>query len=207
MKLQLSDRDLERFWSKTEWSGDCIVWTSQTRAEYGLFRYKGKIWGAHRFAYALEYDLDEALQVCHTCDNPSCVRSAHLFQGTAKVNSDDKMIKDRYGFTFSNEQVVAIRNSPVSNTMVRDLAEQYAVKPSLIKSVLSGESYGHLPGAIEVPPQFTGWILTAQQVKEIMLALEKPYWGIQAELAKKYGVKKAVISHINTGHVKYTDTL
>jgi hypothetical protein len=41
--------------------------------------------------------------------------------------------------------------------------------------------------------------LTAEQVKEIKMALLKPYFGIQTALANKYGVNNSLISQIKLG--------
>lgn len=206
MKIQLSAKDLDRFWSKTTWSGDCIIWTKLKRNEYGLFRYQGKIWSAHRFSFALENDLDPNLQVCHTCDNPPCVRGAHLFQGTAKVNSDDKLSKGRGSGILTNEQVNSLRQEPQTNTMVRDLSKKYGVSKSVIKMALTGETYSHLDSAINLPLQFKGWSLTPEQVAEILEELQSPYWGQQTALGQKYGVTKGTINHIARGRLNYTDT-
>lgn len=202
----LTMSDLERFWSKVnklEGKDACWLWTSQLRAGYGLFRYQGKIVSAHRFAYSLENKLDLNLQVCHSCDTPACVRPSHLFQGTARVNNNDKNTKDRHGFTLSNEQVLEMRSRPVTNTMVRDLADEFGVGRSLVKRALTGEAYSWVPNPIELPPQFTGYKLTAEDVAEILVELENAKWGTQTKLAKKYGVTRGTISHINTARVLY----
>ena len=42
-------------------------------------------------------------------------------------------------------------------------------------------------------------ILTPEQVKEIKIALQNPYWGINNDLAKKYKVHNSQISEIKLG--------
>src|SRR5690606_11382225 len=156
-------KDLERFWAKVDKTDTCWLWTSQTRSGYGLFRLGGKVVSAHRFSYSLVNNLDESLQVCHTCDVRACVNPEHLFQGTARVSSDNKINKDRHGFKLSSAQVADIRSREVSVTMCRDLSREFGVSPSEIKNILTGKTYAWLPGAKEIPPQFTGWKLTPEQ--------------------------------------------
>lgn len=51
---------------------------------------------AHRFAYELAHGpIPDGYLVCHTCDNPPCCNSAHLFLGTAKDNVQDCIRKNR----------------------------------------------------------------------------------------------------------------
>lgn len=40
-------------------------------------------------------NISKDMLVCHTCDNPGCVRPDHLFLGTAKDNMRDMAIKIR----------------------------------------------------------------------------------------------------------------
>ena len=99
------DRTIERFWARVnKRSGyiapymdtECWEWTGGSYRGYGRLQVNNKRWGAHRFAYTLAFgQIDDALLVCHRCDNPGCVRPDHLFAGTHSDNTRDMMEKGR----------------------------------------------------------------------------------------------------------------
>jgi HNH endonuclease len=76
----------------------CWEWTaSKFRDGYGQIKVNRKNKKAHRIAYELfKGPIPENMLVCHTCDNPGCVRPEHLFLGTALDNSHDMINKGRY---------------------------------------------------------------------------------------------------------------
>ena len=93
-----------RFWSKVDKHGptlvyalgSCWLWTGAVDKDgYGQTCHNGVQCKAHRVAWFLttgEWPKPFAL---HKCDNPSCVRFSHLFQGTPKDNTADMMKKKR----------------------------------------------------------------------------------------------------------------
>lgn len=78
------------FWDYVDKSGDCWVWTGSTNAKgYGWWSGGGRRGLAHRIALAEVSPEPDGMMACHHCDNPPCVRPAHLYWGTARTNAAD----------------------------------------------------------------------------------------------------------------------
>ena len=75
----------------------CLLWKGYRRSDgYGLVRVNGRYYRAHRFVFEKAYGpIPSGILVCHSCDTPACVKPKHLFLGTNKDNSNDKVRKGR----------------------------------------------------------------------------------------------------------------
>lgn len=89
---------LERLAFYTDKSGECWVWTGAKNPQgYGKLKVtNGPIKAAHRLAWEeVNGPIPEGKLVLHRCDNPACVRPAHLFVGTHADNHKDMIQKGR----------------------------------------------------------------------------------------------------------------
>jgi hypothetical protein len=95
---------LDKFWRKVNREGPihpklktrCWLWLAgKFPSGYGSYYINGHDRGAHRVAWYLVYGKWPAQFCLHKCDNPSCVRPSHLFNGTPKDNMRDKIMKGR----------------------------------------------------------------------------------------------------------------
>jgi len=80
-----------RFWSNVEKTQRCWIWRgTHTRKGYGLLAIGGTQYQAHRLAFGLRKQTPSIdLMILHNCDNPTCVRPAHLHEGDAKMNAHE----------------------------------------------------------------------------------------------------------------------
>lgn len=91
------EKRIERFESRIDKSGDCWIWQGRARqGGYGYLGWCGENERAHRVAWMIAHGpIPNGLCVCHTCDNPLCVRPSHLWLGTQLENNEDKVRKGR----------------------------------------------------------------------------------------------------------------
>ena len=127
---------------------NCWNWIASKCLGYGLIKIKGKMMRAHRFSY--EYfvgPLDSNLDICHRCNNPSCVNPEHLRQDTVSSNIIDCLYaKRRYGQILSVEEVIEIKKELKNyyRGQCKDLAHFYKVDIRIISNIKQGKRWSHV---------------------------------------------------------------
>lgn len=153
-------QEFERsFWSKViAGNNSCILWVgTKTDRGYGSMwhPFKKSMRPAHRVAFEIEKgEIEKGKEVCHKCDNPSCVNPNHLFVGSHTDNMVDMTNKGR-NVAFKGEsngssklteaQVLEIRGKyiPWKYGTIK-LSKEYGVSQPLIMGIVSGKTWKHV---------------------------------------------------------------
>lgn len=148
--MPLTDRFLS-FVNKTD---SCWLWTGAKDGDsYGMFWLDGKTVHASRVSYLIYVgEIGKGLQVCHSCDNPSCVRPEHLFIGTARDNARDREMKGRGAaqkrkgemnpcHKLTSEEVKKIRNLYENGQTQAILSVEFSVNQSEISRIVNNKRY------------------------------------------------------------------
>ena len=139
-----------RLYSRIQANGECWEWQGALNSKgYGCIAIHKVSQLAHRVSYELTYGaIPDNFQVCHHCDNPRCIRPAHLFTGTASDNMQDMARKGRHGRQkISRQHVVFWRNNfnPKIHSIPR-IAEGLGVRPETLRAALAGHTYKTVGG-------------------------------------------------------------
>ena len=127
----------------TRRTANCWEWIGgRNKKGYGIIGDRSTPSLAHRAVWELEHGkVPRGLFVLHRCDNPGCVRSDHLFLGTAKDNTDDMVAKGRQHTKLDDAIVKTIMGSSETGAA---LAAEYGVSGTLISRIRSGKAWRHL---------------------------------------------------------------
>lgn len=136
----------EKFWSLVDQTDGCWEWAGGRNGRgYGLFRSSLSTQLAHRYMAHLDGHDIEGLQVCHHCDNPSCVNPAHLFVGTAADNVVDMLNKGRFSHKqrkLTVEEAASIVDLYAAGGCTQtELALEYGVSQPLVSKLVNGKVY------------------------------------------------------------------
>lgn len=173
--------DVQRFWSRVRISDGCWEWQGHTTGRgYGSLRIDKHPVKTHRLSWFIHFGQPGDKLVCHTCDNPRCVRPDHLFLGTHPDNMGDMARKGRAARGESNgasrhpermpkgerhgnsklteDDVRYIRRTytPVGpgqrNPSLRYLADMFGLSVVHVRHIAIGKSWAHVTD-IEEPVQ------------------------------------------------------
>lgn len=185
--MTFDQKDVDRFWSKVDKNGPipdhcpeigpCWTWTSAKHKNgYGAFRLSKPKWVtayAHRLSWELHYgpvEVDSSgrtFDVCHHCDNRSCVRPEHMFVGSRSDNMRDMREKGRgacgekngskthpgcnpkgtrhWNSLLTEESATEVRVLHSKGLSYQALAEQFGVHPWTISDVVRRKTWKHVP--------------------------------------------------------------
>lgn len=109
----------------------CTGWTGgKDQSGYTMFWYEGRTIHGHRVVWEwANGPIPEGLVIRHTCDNPECVRLAHLRLGTMKANMQDALFRNRMPGTrkIPFDAVEQINDLRASGMLVKDIAKLFGV--------------------------------------------------------------------------------
>lgn len=137
---------------------NCWEWLGGKDGDgYGWIYHKRKNISAHRVAYRIFVGpLPDDKLVCHTCDNPNCVRPFHLFVGSNGDNAADMAQKGRSAFTGIRNPKNKLTEIEVLNIWdeyykqkkcygsKRLLATKYNTTPMQISNIVFARHWRHL---------------------------------------------------------------
>lgn len=159
----LTQAQIDNFWSKAAITANpdrCWEWKLYKRPNgYAYFSINRSDYGAHRVAYSINSPIskdDMDKNVCHSCDNPSCVNPKHLWLGTQLENIKDRDSKGRRHTVkgeqnghakLTEEQVLEIRKVYIprhKDFSQRALARKYGLIQASIRDILIGKNWKHI---------------------------------------------------------------
>ena len=151
----MTELDIVQFMRLVKVTPGCWEWTANRNEQgYGRFKLgKYKSVRAHRFSFEAFKGSAAGKMVCHSCDNPWCVKPAHLFLGTNQGNMDDMKRKGRGSkgrgemnpaALLTTADVIAIRQLASGGMSVPEIATKFGREKSGIYKIVAGQSWKHV---------------------------------------------------------------
>lgn len=144
-----------RFWASVRKSSGCWIWTGYLNPDgYGKLLADGERIAAHRYSFLLHTGIHPGdKEVCHKCDNPSCVRPDHLFLGTHDDNMKDAASKKRLpgakgtrnaGNKYPESKIREIKSKLCEKLSISEIAASCGVSPALVYLIRDGKIWRHV---------------------------------------------------------------
>jgi hypothetical protein len=148
----------------------CVPWPWAARADLDSYTRisdgTGRVLGAHRWVWEqVNGPIPDGLEVCHTCDNPGCVRPSHLWLGTHSDNIRDGYAKGRmhgnrknhvsgerhHQAKLTSPQVLEIRRRCDAGEVHLRLAREFGVSHVTIDRIAKRTIWRSLPEETDAP--------------------------------------------------------
>lgn len=136
--------------------GPCLQWTGgKFPFGHGSFWFRGRNLKASRVAFFLAHGRWPDPCCLHHCDNPSCVRPEHLFEGTLFDNMRDCAAKGRIrggspigtkhpNAKLNEHKVRALRTDYARGVCKAALARKYGIGETAVSQVVSRRTWRHV---------------------------------------------------------------
>lgn len=138
-----------RFKDKTKEVNGCWEWVGHKNNDgYGTMQFGKRSLKAHRVSYELfKGKIPLKIEVCHNCDNPSCVNPDHLFLGTHSENMGDmaQKMRRKKKTKLTPEKVLEIRKLLKEKEMSQyEIASKFGVTQGNIWCISKNQIWKHL---------------------------------------------------------------
>lgn len=147
----------ERFWSWVKkHDGDDACWTwfgamfRNKKVYYGHLNVSsitGKVNQtklAHVVSWFLAHGVWPKKNICHSCDNPLCVRPKHLWEGTVKQNNKDMCNKGRNFDIGERSRKLSLQDVQFArDNQIKMTQQQIADRLGVTRSTISSLQLGH----------------------------------------------------------------
>lgn len=135
--------------SRVDTVNGCLIFEGcKNPRGYGSVRINKRTVLAHRAVWESLYGpIPNGLEICHRCDNPSCVWPDHLFLGTRRDNQHDMYSKNRgrkasgeahHMVKLTDDQVRDLRSKRAAGYSYMELARIFGMSKSGVFSLANG---------------------------------------------------------------------
>lgn len=124
----------------------CKIWPGAVQNNgYGQIRREGKLYLAHRWAYAQATGVSmlslTGQVVRHTCDTRLCIEPDHLVLGTQSQNMHDKKRPGKIVKKLTREDAAAIKVRLATGETLASLGRAFGVSYQMIANIKKGTAW------------------------------------------------------------------